>query len=472
MLWNHYTFLVISMALLGFGAAGSVLSASRPAGDEASVRCFLSRCCMAFGVVTLLCVMAVTRLDVEPTLLLREAAGTAKLGVLYLLAAVPFFFAGLAICRLLTVSAGQINTLYFADLVGAGVGAFFVPFLLDTAGAPATIVLACVLGSTAGALFAGGATSAGARWLGRALPVALAALAVWVHAADPWTVHPPRSKPLRPVESQIEYTRWSLHSRIDVLESRLQAANFGSGVSRPFWDRPVEYRVVYMDGSNPSRLMRWDQDRWFLGRVLTASPYALVSHPRVLVIGSGGGIDTMVGRHFGAEHVTAVEINPSTVDLVRNEFGDYLGHVFDRDDVTLLAREGRHFLTLDDHRYDLIRLTGVDTSAAAASAANSLDHAYIYTVEALRELYDHLDDDGVLAISRSAGWEINRLINVLRAALEAEGVPEFADRIAVVSNGGWADALVRKRPYTQAEIETLRAALRNRWGGPAHRRRR
>lgn len=470
MLWNHYTFLVISMALLGFGAAGSLLSVRRPASDEATVRRFLSRCCAAFGIMTLLCVMAVTRLDVEPTLLLRESAGTAKLGLLYLLAAVPFFFAGLAICRLFTVSAGQINTLYFADLVGAGVGAFFVPFLLDVAGAPATIVLACVLGSTAGALFAGSAAAPAARWLGRALPLGLAALAVWVHVADPWTVHPPRSKPLRTFTDQIEHTRWSLHARIDVLESKSQPLSFGSGVARPFWNRPAEYRVVYMDGSNPSRLIRWDQDRWFLERVLTAAPYAILHVPRVLVIGSGGGIDTLVGRHHGAEHVTAVEINPATVDLVRDEFSDYLGNLFSQDDVTLLAREGRHFLTLDTRRYDLIRLTGVDTSAAAASAANSLDHAYIYTVEALRELYRHLEPNGVLAISRAANWEIERLVNVLRGALAAEGVPEFADRIAVVSNatgrGGWADALVRKRPYREAEVEALRdwaSASRLQW---------
>jgi len=52
MLWNHYTFLVISMALLGFGAAGSMLSARQLPDDEASVRRFLSHSCQAFGIGT------------------------------------------------------------------------------------------------------------------------------------------------------------------------------------------------------------------------------------------------------------------------------------------------------------------------------------------------------------------------------------------------------------------------------------
>ena len=453
MLWNHYTFLVISMALLGFGAAGSVLAAAPPADDEAAVRRFLSRSCLAFAVATLVCVMIVTRLDVEPTFLLRYAGETARLGALYLIAALPFFFAGLAICRLLTVAAGQINTLYFADLVGAGAGAFLVPFLLDAAGAPATIVLACAMGATAGAVFG---QSLG-RAAGGALAVGLAALSVWVHAADPWTVHPPRSKPLRNQESRIELTRWSLHARIDVLESSRRPAQFGSGVARALFDRPIEYRTVYFDGSNPSRMVRADQDPWFKERVLTASPYSVLGQaPRVLVIGSGGGIDTMVGLHHGAAHVTAVEINPTTVELVRGEFGPYLGNLFENEKVTLLAREGRHFLTLDEGRYDLIRLTGVDTSAAA-SAANALDHAYIYTAEAIRDLYTHLAPDGVLAISRACNAEVRRMVTVIRAGLARAGVAAPADRMAILGNGRWCDTLVRERPFTRGEIDALLA---------------
>ena len=35
------------------------------------------------------------------------------------------------------------------------------------------------------------------------------------------------------------------------------------GVSKDLFDRRVEYRSFYMDGSNPSRMIRFRQDRWF-----------------------------------------------------------------------------------------------------------------------------------------------------------------------------------------------------------------
>jgi hypothetical protein len=129
-----------------------------------------------------------------------------------------------------------------------------------------------------------------------------------------------------------------------------------------------------MDGSNPSRMIRYDQDLWFLQRLLTAAPYSLgLEKPAVLIIGSGGGIDTMAALQYGARSVTAVEINPVTVELVRSHYADYVGHIFDDPKVRLVAREGRHFLTVDDSRYDLIRLTGVDTRAAAAIGGHGSD---------------------------------------------------------------------------------------------------
>ncbi|NNL68039.1 MAG: hypothetical protein HKP30_17455, partial [Myxococcales bacterium] len=283
------------------------------------------------------------------------------------------------------------------------------------------------------------------------------ALAVFVHQADPWTVHPPPSKPLRPLESKVMHSQWSLHARIDVLETRRIPLNFGGGVSPPFFD-PVAYRTIYMDGSNPSRLIEAGQDPWFLDKVVTAGPYAVAKPgPKVLIIGSGGGIDTLVARHHGASHVTAVEINPKTVELVTGRFAEYIGDPFSDPNVELHAAEGRHFLTLDDGRYDVVRLTGVDTAAAGASAGNALDTAYIYTVEAIQELWEHVAPGGVLGIHRASGWQTRRVIAILAAGLEAEGVPTLADRTFVATNERWSDVIVGKEPFTREQVAALTA---------------
>lgn len=450
MLWSHYTFLVISTAILGFGAAGSLLAIQSRESDERGTRRLLATGSLAFAISVVAMLLVVTRFDIDTAGLFLRTGDTLKFVALYALCAVPFFFAGLSICHLLSVYSGQINTIYFADLLGAGAGALVVTVLLNALGAPGTISVCCVMAVVAALLFAG-APGRGA--LNRPA-FALAVLAAVGAFFEPWTVPIATNKPMHGQEDEVVRSRWSLHGRIDVMESQLQPLDFGSGVSPEFDDRPAYYRTVYMDGSNPSRLIRYDQDRWFLPCLGTAGPYAFdFDSPKVAIVGSGGGIDTMMALHFGAREVTPLEINPVTVDLVSNEFGDYIGGIFGRPNVHLLAKEGRHFFTLDDGRYDILRLTGVDTQAAAAAGANAFDHAYLYTTEAIGEFWEHLSDDGILAINRPLGWQGMRLINIFLTAMEELPIEDPAAQLVIVTNRRWCDVLLRRRPYREGEVE-------------------
>ena len=454
MLYGHYAFLIISSAVLGFGAAGSWLAVERTERGGEQSRRYLSACTSLFALSLVLAVLAVTRLDVAPTRVFRDGPETLKFLALYAVTLVPFFFAGLAVCHLLSAACGQVNTIYFADLSGAGAGALIAPLLLNRLGAPVTIGFSCSLAVLAAWIFAGVEKT-------RPLQGSMVAAAVFLAVGtllDAVPIPVAASKPMRGLEEAVELSRWSLHGRIDVMRSEPSPLSFGSGVNERHFDRPVEYRVLFVDGSNPSRLVRHNADPWFLRHLLTAGAYAVgAQRPRVVIVGSGGGIDTMMAIELGASDVTALEINPVTVDIVRNEFRDYLGGLFDRPDVHLLTREGRHFMTLDVGEFDLIRLTGVDTAAAAAVGANTLDHAYVYTVEAVRDYWNRLSEEGVLAVNRPRGWKTLRLVNVFLAALDELGVEDAAGRLAVVTNGRWCDVLLRKRPFTPVEVERLSA---------------
>ena len=450
MLWSHYTFLVISTAILGFGAAGSLLAIRSKSTDQQQTRRFLASNSLYFAISVVLMLLVVTRFDIDTSELFLQAGHTAKFVALYALCAVPFFFAGLAICHLLSVYSKQINTIYFADLLGAGAGALVVTVLLNALGAPGTISFCCVMAIVAALLFAG---SPGGGALNR-LAAGLAVVAAVAAYFEPWTIPIAANKPMRGQEDKVVHTRWSLHGRIDVLESELLPLEFGSGVSPEHDDRPANYRTFFMDGSNPSRLIQYDQDRWFIPYLGTAGPYAFqFDSPKVAIVGSGGGVDTMMALHFGASDVTALEINPVTVDMVSREFGDYIGGVFDEPNVQLLAKEGRHFFTLDDNHYDVLRLTGVDTQAAAAAGANAFDHAYLYTTEAIAEFWEHLDDDGILAINRPVGWQGLRLVNVFLKAIEELPIEDPASQLVVVTNHRWCDVLLRRRPYQADEVD-------------------
>jgi len=105
---------------------------------------------------------------------------------------------------------------------------------------------------------------------------------------------------------------------------------------------------------------------------------------------AAGGIEILASLHFGAESITAVELNPVTVSLLRERFADYTGRLAEHEKVTLVSAEGRSFLHRDDAQYDLVYFVAPDSYASMNAAQASgfvLVEGYLSTArQALREL--------------------------------------------------------------------------------------
>src|SRR5580700_1189625 len=70
--WYHFGFLVVSTALLGFGASGVTLSLWTKLRDEVSLEHALSRLSLIFGLVTLGSFWLMQRIPFQPFRLLLE----------------------------------------------------------------------------------------------------------------------------------------------------------------------------------------------------------------------------------------------------------------------------------------------------------------------------------------------------------------------------------------------------------------
>ena len=272
-------------------------------------------------------------------------------------------------------------------------------------------------------------------------------------------------------------THWSAIFRTDLIGSAEGEITEGgyrvSGASPRFEGPSPPYRVIFHDGA-AAALMYGVADgelapfEMFRHHVLT-TPYLLVDEPEVLVIGVGGGADIVNALVNGARSVRGIELDPFTVELIRERHGGFTGGLFDRDDATLVVSEGRHFLRSTEDRFDLIQLTGVDTLAALSSGAYILAENYLYTAEAFGEYLARLRPGGVLsvaAIDHHPGLGYSR--HALRfgslafEALKRRGVARPQDHIAVVSEGqGRAlfEVLVRLEPFRADEIARLERFL-------------
>ena len=120
----------------------------------------------------------------------------------------------------------------------------------------------------------------------------------------------------------------------------------------------------------------------------------------------------------------------------------------------MFVDDGRSFVRRSEARYDVIQASLVDTWAATAAGAYTLTENTLYTVEAFNDYLDHLTDDGVLTITR---WVFDglRLVSLAQAACEARGW-DAASRLAIIQHDRVATFLLKKTPFTAAEVTRLR----------------
>jgi len=463
-IWYHFAYVVISTALLGFGAAGSFL-ALRPQFAARDPRSALARCAFLSGLAALGCLFFVSRLALDPMRILEEPFQAILFVTYQVVAAVPFFFAGLVVSAALRAGAERVDRLYFWDLFGAGLGCALTLPLMNLATPPGAVVVSAATFAGASAVFA-------SRRGGRVAGIAAAGLLlVAAGFADAISFTPARSKEYSLQRNQLgfepHFSRWTGLFRTDVLR-RPDAAprpRFLPGLSSkapPDAEWPAYY--VHHDATAGTGIFELGDDHGLrhLDYDILRFPYLVANpSPRVLVIGVGGGRDVIAAVQYGAPRVTGVELDPVTVDLIRNRMANVTHGFFRRPEVRLVAGEGRHFVRTTQDQYDLIQLTGVDTLSAMNSGAYVLAENYLYTVEAFHDYLDHLAPGGILSFStgnlnparpRAAG----RMVSVAQRALRERGIDRPQDHIAVVdSRALYVEIMIRTEPYEPAQINLL-----------------
>ena len=467
-LWYHFGFLIISTALLGFGSSGVLLSLWTGLRERAPLDAALGLLSIAFGVTTVTSFWVMQQIPFNP---FDRPGGWDQLLFMpayYLALALPFFCSGLGIALLLTRGSREVNRLYAADLLGAGIGCAALAVVMPTFGGSGAVVLSGALGFLAAGIFC----PPRARSLGVA-GVALAVLAVGLaFVADrvlPISVAASKEHPLLPPAPRpaAVYTAWNTISRIDVYE--LPAA--------PEKGWPGPGLSIVIDGGTAATGMG-DLSTGVRDFLATRGDYRTSGleyvgkeHPKVLILGSGAGREVLEALHFEAASITAVEINPIINDIVSQRMRDRFGGLFEQPEVRLITDEARSFVRRSKETYDVIVSVQTVSNAALASGALSLAENYMYTLEALEDYLDHLTLDGVVLITRGRE-QIARLFATAREVFEQRGLGSpashlYAWRSSLMTWGPRQDHtgfLLKKSPWTPDELRSLGERL---YAGPA-----
>ena len=473
-MWYHFAFVAISVAMFGM-TVGALVVYLRPAWFPAdAVKPQLARLATLFPLVIVASFL--TQLSI-PFRVHPSIVGVWAIVLTYAVVAVPFVLSGVLVALVLTRFNRDVARLYAFDLIGAALGCVLLVWLLDVTDGP-TAVLAisalAALGATAFAMDAGGGR------LVRASGLVAAALLVAAigHTALVW-----RGFPLLRIiyvkagfEARPLYERWNWYSRIRVHGSpdRLEPP-YTWGLSQTY---PADRRVnqLHLDidvaaGTVLSKAPTSPDELEHLAYDVTNIGYYLRPHGKALVVGVGGGRDVLSALRFGASSVVGVEINRNILETLNGRFGDFTGHI-DRDPrVTFVNDEARSYIARQQTRFDTIQISLIDTWAATAAGAFVLSENSLYTVEAWELFLRHLDDDGLLSVSRwyfkSRPGEVYRMTALASAALARLGVEHPRAHMAIVRSIRGNDAadgpdgigtlLVSPTPLSAPDLSTLAA---------------
>ncbi|MGK2924081.1 MAG: spermidine synthase [Lysobacterales bacterium] len=483
--------MIISLALLGYGASGTVIALARRWLEPRFELAFAASA-LLFSVSMVGCLVLGQRVPFNALEVIWDPMQTLYLGALYLLFMLPFFFAALCIGLAFTCRGERVDRIYFFDLLGAGAGAALVIGVLFLLQPQQAVIAFSGLALAASALAASALPLTDAsrprRWprLLAVLQIAWLFGLLYAGAAERIGLRMSEfkglSQALEVVDARVVAERSGPLGLLTVVESPRVPFRHAPGLSFTTRHLPPPQLALFTDGDGISVITAFDGDAaelGFLGDVTAALPYRLLDTagpgPRVLVLGAGAGYDVLLALHNGASRIDAVELNPQVAGLMRGELAEWSGNLYEHERVTLHIAEARGYVSrgrasLDSNLFaldgfDLVQVALLDSAAVAGSGVQALSENYLYTIEAMGVYLDRLEPGGLLAVTR---WlkvpprDNLKMAATAIAALRRSGAPDPGRRLAIIRSWNTVTLLVKNGDFDERDTAIVQAFARER----------
>jgi spermidine synthase len=465
--WTHFATMVISVALLGFGASGSllfVLSRRVYKNMDGWLVFLAGGAALSFPLAFSLA----KEISVDPLQLVWQNTEWLKMFGAYLVMAVPFVLTGGIVGMILSAAGKDVPKLYAADLLGAGLGSMAVVPALHLG--PPWMLLPLLSGAV---LVGAGWCCMGNAWGRRrilVLPVTgTLVLACYLLLPPVPELHHTKALPMTMAfpDAKVEAERAGPLGLIHVVGSSLirevPGLSLHYGLDGGGGGLPKQ-KMVFSDGDALSTITAFKgelREQEHLNFTTMALPYHVRRPKRVLVVGAGGGTDVLLALKEKASSITALEANAQVAELMTGLFADFSGHLYSKPEVQLQVREARQFLHETSDRFDLIQLSMLDSFGGAAAGLYSSAESYLYTTEAFGLYLSRLSDSGILVVTR---WlkqpprDSLRVFSTALSALRHAGIshkPE--EHLVMIRSWKTSTLLVSRAPFTADEIERVAA---------------
>ncbi len=448
---HHFAFVAIAMALLGIGAAGT-LTATSTRVAQAAPQAAISWAGALFALTAVGAYVTADRIPLDTYRIGADASQLAWLALFFIVAAVPFTCAGVAVVAVLRHRPAGAGTTYGASLAGSAAGAALAVPLLALVGSAATILLAAALAVAAPLVVAPRLPASGAGLLGLAL---IAAAIVIAPSGPRVSVHSQLAQALQRPDARHLDTKLSTNSRVDILENAgfRNATGLSLNYTGPI---PRPHIGLTVDGANAAALdipLTEALDHVPLAHAVRGRP-----SNSALLLDPIGAFDTAVLARAGVGAIDLVQPDAA----LRQAWQDAAETTVLNDDRVRILDQGVRSALESAANYDLVVWPLHESFQGVAAGTFGLRETFTLTREAIAGGFRALKPNGRLVVTRwlqATPSESVRMWASLLDALRREGVTEPAAHVLAWRSLEVVTMVASPTPFTAAERQALANGL-------------
>jgi len=462
--WHHFAYMIISLALLGYGASGVFLALNRNRLTRSFPSVIIINL-LLFSFSAPACFMLAQQIPFNPAEILWTPIQFLFLSCIYLILTLPFFFAANVIGLSFYQYRDQVPSIYAADLFGAGAGSIGVILLLFVL-FPEKILIVLILMGIASTLLVSSYTFRGQdvttkrmTSTGIIIGVSIAfAMTSWMtlnvssYKSQNQLLQIPGTKVIDQYSSPL--------GLISIVKSTDTPLRHAPGLSLNATTEPPEQLAVFLDADNMSAITRYDgnpETVSYLDQTTSALPYHLKHFSDILILGAGTGSDILLAIYHSIKHIDAVELNPQVIDLVKEKYANFAGQIYSSAYLNLHSGEARGYVATTKKKYELINISLLDTFGAS-TGLYSMAENYLYTEQAIQQYLQHVIPGGYLSITR---WikippsdELKLLATVINA-LKQTNTRQPSQQLFMIRSWQTSTLIVKNGVISVEEIKRL-----------------
>lgn len=464
--YHHFSFLIVSSALLGFGASGVLLSLMRTRIQRQREPLFRWGT-FAFALSLPLCFRLGEAVPINVYFSSSGFAGISGWWAVFgLIHSVPFLLSGALIGLALMTAGGRLHSIYASNLCGSALGSLGGIVLMWLFPSNELVVPLSLSVVAAGFCLDPGPDPF-QRNVYRGVTAVAGLLLVAAHFVGADRVFPLRIdqfKSLAYVQRLVhqgnarrEAMQYGPRGRVELFSG----PSFHTLLSLSSTEAPPRMDLLLRDGFAIGSVLniRADRDARFLEATLSTLPYRLIQPNRILILGDAGGMYIWRARLSTASKVVWVYPDPNVVEILKS----HPSGVLNDPRLQVVVAEPRAFLDGTTMKFDIIHLAGLEGFAPGSVGMGGLREDYTATVEGFERCLDSLTKQGLACVIRGIQDPARDNIKIPATWIEAMELGRISDpekRILMARDELSMVTLAGRSPLTAKAIDEFRRTCR------------